>query len=665
MTELVAVRNVNGNRNSGVWIVPGWSSSGSTAPMVSTGPNALVNFSAGFQWYPWPDANPSIGQRSIDDQDRPDCWPIKFNDYLSRADRLTWNTSTWPSTVSTSLTTYSFRMYWFSEYSGGTRLYDEHLLSFNENTSGSPYTEGTRKFSVYLQKTTSLPSAFYGYNINATFQPYLADSTGAYITTSPVSPDPQYDTANAKQLADGKWWRIEVQVQPTAPKITVKFYPCARGNLNYTSTPTLTLTASPSDVAVNQFTIGKRTPGTATDGVLLQRWYQNLEFHNDYNLGGTAGTGYTPPSMSWYEVVSGSAVAVRDAGTVSKSGSIADGPVEYFKSEIALSASSYTKYENATGGWSPFYDAATRAERGLTVYVPNGTPPSGGWPLVLWAHGGFFSNADRRGALPDSFRNNLLSSGYAVGTVDYIVGTEAIGFILSKPAWPAQNSGMFPSFLIDFKMAARYLQRNYATNTAGQPYINPNKICASGYSAGGYIALGAATTKDLTINSVNTTLTNSTYANLSGTSTTWGDPTFKCAYVFAAPVDWAKIWNYDPTHSTFSSINCGVGNLRVTANTLLGRNYNTNASSAAASALPAGISINEFIAANAANCPPIGYVKGRGDYLVHWENAQALSTACAAAGVSYSEFTNNAFHDLVNEQFDLKHMTDFLSANGM
>jgi hypothetical protein len=345
MTELVAVRNVNANRNSGVWIVPGWSSSGSTAPMVSNAPNALVNLSAGFQWYPWPDANPSIGKRSSYDQNRPDCWPMKFNDYAGRSDRLTWNTSTWPSTVSSSLSTYSFRMYWFSEYSGGTRFQDEHLISFNENTSGNPYVEGTRKFSVYLQKTTSLASAYYGYNLDATFQPFLTGGSDTILTTSPVSPDTAYDTANPKQLFDGRWWRIEVQVQPSAPKITVKFYASGLGGApNFTSTPTLTLTASPSDIAANQFTIGKRSRGSETAGILLQRWYSNLEFHDDYTLGGTVGTGYAPPSMSWYETVSGSPVAVRDAGKSSSGGVAPDEPIEYFKSEIALSSSSYTKY---------------------------------------------------------------------------------------------------------------------------------------------------------------------------------------------------------------------------------------------------------------------------------------------------------------------------------
>lgn len=682
MSLLVAVRNANANRvNAGAtesWLIPGSSLSGSTAPMAASGPNATLNTNAGFTWYPWPDANPSIGVRSARDQNRPDCYPLKFNDFLNRADRLTWNSSTWPSTVSTSLSTYSFRMNWFSEYSGATKFYDEHLVSFNAN-SGAVTSEGSRVWSIYLTKTLSLPSAFYGFNVNAEYQPYLRDGSEAVITTSPVSWDPQYDTANSKQLLGGQWWRVEVQVQPTAPKITVKFYSAMTG----AGSLMLTLTASPASLAaVNQFTIGKRTlsvDGGAVTGILLQRWYSNLEFYNDYTLNGTVGLGYTPPSLGWQEMVAGSPVTVRDTGVDSGSNVFDDGPKECFKSEVVLSSSSYTTWENASGGWSPFYDSAGRAERRITLYTPNGTPPTNGWPCVVWAHDGFFAFKSRF-ALPDQFRNHLLLNGYAVATVEYVLGTALIGLPTAKPAWFASGAGMFPSFIIDFKMAARYLQLNYSTNVAGRPFLDDEKFCASGYSAGGYIALGAATTRDLTITTstgpVDTTLTNATYANASGSSTSWGDPIFKCAYVFAAPVDWVKMWDYDPTHPTWGAAG-GIlggdptGTLKTTINTFLGRNYNTNRTLAGSAAGLSGISINEFVAANSAKVPPIRYCRGRGDYLVHWENPESLSSAMTAAGLgaSYSLAENNAFHDLVNEQFDPRSLCEgplsFLRTNGM
>jgi hypothetical protein len=181
-----------------------------------------------------------------------------------------------------------------------------------------------------------------------------------------------------------------------------------------------------------------------------------------------------------------------------------------------------------------------------------------------------------------------------------------------------------------------------------------------------------------TINTVNTGLSNSSYS----LHTDWGDPKFAGCYVFAAPVDWVKLWNYDPTHPNWNpgdynnngvQSNLNAGLLRATTNAFLGQVHDLNATQRGETALPAGISINEFIAANAANCPRIGYVRGRGDYLVHWEHWNSLKAALDTANagpragnpIRYDYLETGTFHDLMNEQFDLNHLTSFLNACGM
>lgn len=80
----------------------------------------------------------------------------------------------------------------------------------------------------------------------------------------------------------------------------------------------------------------------------------------------------------------------------------------------------------------------TTGPRGVTpctglVFVPEGTPPPGGWPVIAWAHGTIGdSDADapsRNGIDPDSavYVTNWLARGYAVAATDYIgLGTPGV-----------------------------------------------------------------------------------------------------------------------------------------------------------------------------------------------------------------------------------------------
>ncbi|WP_107985516.1 lipase family protein [Rhodococcus sp. OK519] len=94
--------------------------------------------------------------------------------------------------------------------------------------------------------------------------------------------------------------------------------------------------------------------------------------------------------------------------------------------------------------WLPGTGAAyritylTTGPRGVTpctgmVFVPDGTPPPGGWPVIAWAHGTIGnSDADapsRNGVDSGSSRyvTNWLARGYAVAATDYIgLGTPGV-----------------------------------------------------------------------------------------------------------------------------------------------------------------------------------------------------------------------------------------------
>ncbi|MEU2258198.1 lipase family protein [Nocardia xishanensis] len=115
------------------------------------------------------------------------------------------------------------------------------------------------------------------------------------------------------------------------------------------------------------------------------------------------------------------------------------------------------------------------------VFVPDGTPPPGGWPTVSWGHG---SNGlgDQcaptvigRPAPESAYLAGLLADGFAVVASDYIgLGTEGLPNYL--------DSGGEAHAMIDIVRAARELY----------PAIGPVWL-AQGHSQGAHAALNTAT----------------------------------------------------------------------------------------------------------------------------------------------------------------------------
>ncbi|HBU86365.1 alpha/beta fold hydrolase [Acinetobacter oleivorans] len=118
------------------------------------------------------------------------------------------------------------------------------------------------------------------------------------------------------------------------------------------------------------------------------------------------------------------------------------------------------------------------------VFTPNTPPPTGGWPIVVWAHGttGVADTcAPSKAALTDSTKDlisKLLAAGYVVVAPDY----EGLG---TSGIHPFLNVKSEAFSITDAVVATRnYLsQRNLLTS---------KKWLTIGHSQGGHAALGAA-----------------------------------------------------------------------------------------------------------------------------------------------------------------------------
>ena len=295
----------------------------------------------------------------------------------------------------------------------------------------------------------------------------------------------------------------------------------------------------------------------------------------------------------------------------------------------------------------------------VDMWIPNRPAPAAGWPVIVWVHGGFFIQGNRTD-IPPEFVKHCLYRGYAVLSVNYhmaeaLIGLSVLGVPITLDAWPAPNSGRYPTFYIDVKAAGNFVHREGVQGTGLYP-LNPDRMAVVGYSAGANIALGTAASTDLdSFNGVDLTVNNATYGEGAGTS----DPVWKCAYGWASPVDLALAWDWDPTHPTqgpgWLLGNTTMGSLRVTGNAYLGRTYNTDSRDDLED-----VAITKMIEANVANCPPLGICEGRSDYVVHWEHGDALETTCTAESVPFARTSNAGFHDVVNTQFNEQHFFNFL-----
>jgi acetyl esterase/lipase len=122
-----------------------------------------------------------------------------------------------------------------------------------------------------------------------------------------------------------------------------------------------------------------------------------------------------------------------------------------------------------------YEDVAGRHET-LDLYLPRGTPPAGGWPVLVAIHGGGW----RR------FSKDEYGPNGAVMFVREGIAVVAMNYTLSTPGSPS-----WPSNFLDVRNAVRWARSN-----AGAFGLDPNEFAAIGESAGGHLAALLGTNPD-------------------------------------------------------------------------------------------------------------------------------------------------------------------------
>lgn len=113
----------------------------------------------------------------------------------------------------------------------------------------------------------------------------------------------------------------------------------------------------------------------------------------------------------------------------------------------------------------------------LNVWMPLAAPPAGGWPVMLWIHGGSFTGGGSGEPVYDGSR--LAAGGAVVVSLNYRLGP--LGW-LALPALQAEDpQGSVGNYgLLDQLEALRWVQRNIRAFGG-----NPQNVTVFGQSAGG------------------------------------------------------------------------------------------------------------------------------------------------------------------------------------
>lgn len=414
-------------------------------------------------------------------------------------------------------------------------------------------------------------------------KPSLVYATGTITKPTSLSP------------ASGLF-RYELQVDPNrSPKVVLRVY------TEDGTTPVWGATASPTGTTDwDNFQIGFYQNGDNVTDV----YYSDIEIHNNYDLSGNL-----KPSVSTPSAASTGATGYPATNAIADEFHYSTTTNATTAQTTMVEGTDYIKTTNIK------YVDGTAYGRYLDLYVPTGTPPINGWPVVVWTHGGYFI-AGYKTDIPMAWVHDLLAAGFAVASVEYVKSGILGGHNYGDYFAPDYIGGRYPSHTIDFKRAGAYL-RDHAVSLG----IDGQRMFASGHSAGGFIALTALTTRGLSHDSAGRPVSlqsaaTSGYAWADGYTGT--DPVFLGAIIYNAPTDMDKARDWDPTYS--------------------GQPYTLRRGHAAFQNLLAdgtlrpyvsGHSAASHIALNAANMRPVMYVEGAADFLAHYEHEDVLAEAMA------------------------------------
>lgn len=123
------------------------------------------------------------------------------------------------------------------------------------------------------------------------------------------------------------------------------------------------------------------------------------------------------------------------------------------------------------------YKEADGEKLQFDIAYPEGEAPNGGWPLILYLHGGGWTGGERRSGY--GFYNGEVrfynSKGIAVASASY------------RFCRPSPNPRTVEDCVVDVKDAARFIAKN-----SRQLRVNSNKMGVYGHSAGGHLTMMAA-----------------------------------------------------------------------------------------------------------------------------------------------------------------------------
>lgn len=454
----------------------------------------------------------------------PEGYGLEFGDIPGNTITATWNAETYKPGRGP-MHTYSLRFYHALDYAGDNPFLADYTKNIIRFTTGGA--TQTRVFEVNHGPKF--------WETGKESQAIIAWSGG----NSGYSTNPIPGRTNKAQYN-----RYEIQVSEYAtPKVRVRIY---AGN---STTPLAVLTANPPSVTADRFILGD-----LDNSGLTWNWkLADFEAYDDYYLNGVYAEDatdadahpYFSPVWQFFETTEEDAAILDEVGVVTSidpdgSNAILDlfDPLNQAEliNWISPGDKTWTKYENLTYG---------SGLRRVDLYVPDGTPPEGGWPVLLFAHGGFFIGGNKNVVSP-MFVNNVVPMGVAVASVQYVLNgyyAQALG-----QTYPAYNpsveaSARYPTPILNFKEAAHYLK-----SVAGTYGLNPDRFIASGVSAGGYIAMAAAASRGLTNDGGGRNLT---LAGNSGTLFTpnVADPEFHAVYAWCPPINFEALRASDKTNN--------------------------------------------------------------------------------------------------------------------
>ena len=499
---------------------------------------------------------------------------IQNEDVVNASWSLEWDLNYWSDVYTGPLNTYSARFYFDTELESPVG-YNLPVVEFYDGT--------TLRYGLYLR----------GYSGSTGNQLMLINGSGTTLDFTSFRLLPRGYVNGKKQM-----YRIELQASSDrTPSFTARVY------LDDDLTPSGSVSGAVTTTA-NRMVF--RKPANL---VILHRWLADIEVYTDWDFRRTfPHSPYVEQKIEWFEYTSDGIEPLVDLGTISSIDSNGANPV-FTTPNDALADESYfgEVWYGSTPPWTTIADLqyGNWSTLSLNLYIPNGTAPTDGWPIIVWAHGGFWSSG-WRGQIPTQFVAQAVTRGFAVASVGYILCVQQLN---TYPTYP--TAGRYPTMILNFKEAARWLQDRARVTGNGTYPIDGTRMIASGHSAGGYNAVAAAVTRNLTDDGAGRNLT------LSGNTSTFStanrpDPVFAAAYGFAFPVNLAALRDQDPSHPTYPLLDDpSIGGVfRASCRMFMGRPIN------GASTDVSNTGIDEFIPLNTANIPHVGLQYGTTDLLV-------------------------------------------------